>query len=79
MHTGSPFWFLQLRIDKDDDHDDHDGDNFDENCGNCDDDNDNENHLLHNVVVVVLQFAHDVPSRRADDWKFTFELEKAFL
>ena len=55
------------------DENDYDGD--DVHNDDSDGDHDDENHLLHNVVVVVLQFAHEVPSRRADDWKFTFEFE----
>ena len=42
--------------------------NDDEDCDN--DDNDDGN-LLHKVVAVVLQFAHEVPSRRDEDWRNT--------
>ena len=61
--------------DGDHDDDDDDSDDGDDDGGNGDHDHDDDDHLLHSVVVVVLQFAHEVPSRRADDWKFTFEFE----
>ena len=50
--------------DHDDDH--HDGDDEDEDVDHEGDVHD-DSHLLHKVVAVVLQLAHEVPSLRDED------------